>query len=236
MEPGDDRLVPPPVAPCHEQPPHRGRVLCLAPHPDDESAGPGGALALHARLGDPVSVVFVTSGVHGDPVQRYDPAEYVALRRAEARQACLALGVEASDFWDLPDSCEVSRADLAAVTERLVDLFDRTRPAVVYAPHEGEAHSDHFFVALAARQARERAARPPVLVGYEVWSPMQAGFVLDVTEVYEAKRQAVRCYTSQLAHTDILAAIEGLNAYRSILLPHNDGRSDRRAEVYREVS
>lgn len=236
MSPGEDSLAAPPPAPCHERPPHRGAVLVLAPHPDDESAGPGGAVAAHVGLGDPVSVLFVTSGVHGDPVQRYDPDEYVALRRREAESACDRLGVGAREFWGLPDSCEVSRADLAAVTERLVDLFDRTRPDVVYAPHEGEAHSDHHFVALAARAAAARAAAPPVLLGYEVWSPMQAGFVLDVTDVYAAKRDAVRCYASQLDHTDILAAIEGLNTYRSILLPHNDGRADRRAEVYREMS
>jgi len=38
------------------------RVLCVAPHPDDEVIGCGGALALHAARGDRVRVVVVSDG------------------------------------------------------------------------------------------------------------------------------------------------------------------------------
>ncbi|MFN9705442.1 MAG: PIG-L deacetylase family protein, partial [Planctomycetota bacterium] len=39
-----------------------GRVLAFAPHPDDEVAGPGGVLAMHADQGDAVRVVVATVG------------------------------------------------------------------------------------------------------------------------------------------------------------------------------
>ena len=69
-------------------------VLALAPHPDDESLGCGGALALHRAAGDPVKVVFVTDGARGDE-RGEDPRDaYVALRRREAAEACAALGVD----------------------------------------------------------------------------------------------------------------------------------------------
>ena len=42
------------------------RVLMLAPHPDDETIGCGGSLALHAGAGDPIKVVFLTNGAKGD--------------------------------------------------------------------------------------------------------------------------------------------------------------------------
>ena len=57
-----------------------GRVLCFAPHPDDEAAGPGGALCLHRKQGDPVRVVVATDGSAGDPDGRYEPEEYKRLR------------------------------------------------------------------------------------------------------------------------------------------------------------
>jgi LmbE family N-acetylglucosaminyl deacetylase len=230
--------APEPAQPLTE-PPWRGRVLVVAPHPDDESAGPGGALAMHAARGDAIAAVFVTNGIHGDPTGEADPEAYVTARKAEAEAACDVLGIGAREFWGFPDGCAVTEADLAAVTAHLLDAIQRLQPDVIYAPHEGESHADHHFIGMATRravqQAAEQAEKRPTLVGYEVWSPQPAELVLDVTDVYESKRAAVRCYPSQLAHTDILAAIEGLNAYRSILLPHNDGRGDRMAEVYREI-
>jgi len=219
-------------------PPFCGPVLVIAPHPDDESAGPGGAIAQHAARGDAVSVVYVTNGVHGDPTGEREPSAYIELRRREAESACDILGIGAREFWGLPDGCAVTPTDLANVTSLLVDAINRTQPATVYAPHVGESHPDHHFIGLATERAIASladAGNAPVLVGYEVWSPLAAEIVLDVTDVYDAKRDAVRCYPSQLAHTDILAAIEGLNAYRAILLPHHDGDGGRRAECYRVV-
>jgi LmbE family N-acetylglucosaminyl deacetylase len=42
--------------------PQAQRVLVLAPHPDDEIFGCGGALALYVQLGAQVDVVVVTDG------------------------------------------------------------------------------------------------------------------------------------------------------------------------------
>ena len=236
MERDDEPLSAPAPARPVSEPPWRGRVLVLAPHPDDEAVGPGGALALHARLGDPLAVIFVTNGMHGDASGAEDPSAYVALRQREARASAAVLGIAEVEFWDLPDNCTVTRGDLRAVSARLVQAMERLAPDVVYAPHEGESHSDHHFVAVAAKAAAQRSARTLRLVGYEVWSPQPAQWVLDVTSVYDTKLAAVRCHASQIAHTDLVGAIEGLNAYRSILLPPDGGTSHRRAEVYRELA
>lgn len=212
------KAAPQPATPC-TAPPFRGRVLVLAPHPDDETIGPGATLALHHALGDPIAVLYVTTGVHGDPTGRHAPDAYVAVRRAEARAAAAVLGVAHTEFWEYPDNCEVSEDDLRAVTERLVDVVNRWRPDVVYAPHPGETHSDHYFVALAAARAASVAEHPFALLGYEVWEALQARWAVDVASSYDTKLAAIACYASQTEHTDIVRCVEGLNRFRSVLLP-----------------
>ena len=224
--------VPQPV----RAPPWRGRVLCLAPHPDDEAIGPGATLLLHRQAGDPVHALFVTSGVHGDNRGRWSEAEYVALRRREALAAAEVLGLTGTEFWDYPDGMVVTEADLATVTGRLLDAFARVRPEVVYAPHPDELHSDHHFLALAAAAAvaacPSRGLPAPKLLGYEVWSPLAADWVVDVGPVYERKLAAIRCYASQLELNDIPRAVDGLNRFRAVLLPPGGAW----AEVFRELA
>ena len=88
----DDAAMPPLPRFCTEVP--RGRVLVFAPHPDDEVAGPGGVLALHARAGDPVRVIVSTDGTSGDPDGRFDRAAYAEMRHAESRAGLRFVGVD----------------------------------------------------------------------------------------------------------------------------------------------
>ncbi len=83
-----------------------GRTLVLAPHPDDESLGCGGTLALLRRAGFTVHVVFITDGTQSHPHSPSYPAERLRdLREAEALEALRELGVSATDttFLRLPD-------------------------------------------------------------------------------------------------------------------------------------
>ena len=213
-------------------PPFRGRVLVVAPHPDDEAIGPGATLVLHHQLGDAVDALFVTSGVHGDNRGRLPDDEYVALRRREAQAAAAALGIGRTDFWDYPDGMVVTEGDLAAVVARLAAHVLATRPAVIYAPHPGEQHSDHHFVSLAVQRAVAAAKNAaPRVLGYEVWSPLQPDWAVDVAAVYDTKLAAIRCYKSQLELNDIPRAVDGLNRYRAVLLPPGGAYAEAFAEM-----
>lgn len=212
------RLVPPSPPVRFRSPPVSGRVLVLAPHPDDETIGCGGVLAMHARAGDPVHVVFLTAGTSGDPTGREEKVAYAAKREREARAACAKLGVASVEFWGFPDNFEVTRQDLAAITPRVRETIEKTAPAVIYAPHPGEQHSDHHVVAVILARALAAMHAPPPAFGFEVWSASSAALVVDVSEVYETKLAALRCYPSQLEHTDIERFISGLNAYRAVFL------------------
>lgn len=202
-------------------------VLVIAPHPDDEAIGCGGAIGLHRRRGDLVRVAFLTSGEQGIP--GVPPAEVRAVREAEALQAGSVLGVSGIDFLRLPDlglhrCCPEGAGELRA-------LLDQYHPSLIYLPHPEEAHPDHEATLPMVRAARARLTgwpELPELRAYEVWSPMtRPGWVEDITAVMRQKLQAIRCYRSQLALFRYDRAVRGLNQYRGIL-----GAGGRYAEAF----
>ncbi len=203
------------------------RVLVLAPHPDDEAIGCGGAICLHRRRGDPVYVVFLTSG------ERYTdnvPAEMNrSLREAEAEQAGRVLDVQGLEFLRLPDLGLSEVIDRAA--DQLRPVVEIRAPAFIYLPHPEEAHPDHAAALPIVRAALAGLSPPgrlPELRGYEVWSPLgRYDWVEDVSGVMPQKLRAVRCYPSQLRLFRYDAAVRGLNRYRGIL-----GAGSRYAEAF----
>jgi N-acetylglucosamine malate deacetylase 1 len=205
-------------------------VLVIAPHPDDESIGCGGAICLHRRRGEQVRVAFLTSGERG--VEGLDPDAARAVREGEAAAALDVLGVCGADFLGLPD------LGLSGALERgaspLGELLAAHRPGLIYVPHPGEAHPDHeaALPLLRAAVAKLPAGIPrPEVRAYEVWTPMaRYGWPEDITEVMALKLRAVRCYRSQLRAFRYDRAVRGLNQYRGCLAARC-----RYAEVFQYV-
>lgn len=190
-------------------------VLVIAPHPDDESIGCGGALCLHARRGDRVTAVFLTSGELG--LKRLPREKAMALRESEARKAAKILKLADLFFlrcgdWNL--NAEISRA-----ATLLKPILKRIKPKIIYLPHPDEWHPDHKAALPIVRAALRRCKiPPPALRAYEIWTPLIAhDHVDDISAVMARKLKAVRAHKSQLREFDYVRAITGLNQYRGAI-------------------
>jgi LmbE family N-acetylglucosaminyl deacetylase len=204
-------------------------VLVVAPHPDDEAIGCGGAICLHGRRGERVQVAFLTSGERG--IDGVPPEEVRAVREAEAALAAEVLGVERTHFLRLPDLGVQDAIGPGAC--RLGEVLRAHRPAVVYLPHPEEDHPDHQAALPLVRAALARVCegRLPELRAYEVWTPLaRYDWPEDVSAVMVRKLRAVRCYRSQLRLFRYDRAVQGLNRYRGCLAARC-----RYAEVFRSA-
>jgi len=106
----------------------------------------------------------------------------------------------------------------------------------VYAPWIGEEHADHFQAARLARLGLALSGYEGLALGYEVWSPLEPSWLVDVSEVWERKRAAVSEHASQLAHTDLHGIARANAARRAHLLPsEQDVRERPRAEAFCEL-
>jgi LmbE family N-acetylglucosaminyl deacetylase/uncharacterized coiled-coil protein SlyX len=197
--------------------PAAARVLVLAPHPDDEVFGCGGAIALYRQAGVEVRVVVLTDGAV-QAVETADRQRITNERQKETVAALSLLGVAQAQFWAFPDR-GLHAAD-AALIDRVVDALDGVD--LVFAPSPFEVHPDHLAVARLLLRAlpllQTRVGNTPQLMFYEVGALLAPNFLLDISAVWPMKQQAMQCFVSQLSQQDYARHIAGLNAYRTYTL------------------
>jgi len=192
------------------------RVLCLAPHPDDETLGCGGALALHRKACDPVKVIFLTNGAAGDSKGTMDNNAYVHLRRQEAEKACRIFGIMDVDFWPYADrSLAGSRGALA----QMISLLNDYTPQLVYVPSPMEFHPDHRATCFLLCDAIAGYAGDFEVAFYELGQPICVNRLVDITPVLDQKKNAVGVYESQLKEQPYDEVCFSLDRYRSMTLP-----------------
>lgn len=126
------------------------RLLCVLAHPDDESMGAGGLLALSAADGIETYLLTATRGERGwgGPPAEHPGLEALGrLREGELRAAAAVLGVRAVSFLDFIDG-DLDQAEPAVAIARLVGHLRRLRPQVVVTiPPDGYyGHPDHIAI------------------------------------------------------------------------------------------
>jgi LmbE family N-acetylglucosaminyl deacetylase/SAM-dependent methyltransferase len=141
-------------------------LVVVAAHPDDETLGAGGVLALAARAGVAIDVVVATDGEASHPTSpTRAPAELARWRADEVRRAVHLLAPRARlHLLHLPDGdLATGRDPLRHKLEALVGAG-----SCVVAPWRGDAHPDHEVAGdVAADVARRQGAG---LLEYPVWA------------------------------------------------------------------
>ena len=192
-----------------------GRTVVIAPHPDDDTLGCGGAIALLAERGQPVSVLFVSDGAASHPgSQKFPPPVLRDLREAESREALRRLGVgeEAAVFLRLPDGALPLPGEAAfdAAVYAVGSALAGLEPDTLLLPWRRDPHPDHRATSAIVQAALQGTAQPPRVLEYPIWAweradanalPRQGEampFRLDISTVVAKKTEAVAAHESQV--------------------------------------
>ena len=190
-------------------------VVIIAPHPDDETVGAGGAALLHRAAGDSVTILLVTDGGASRAVP-----DIVRVRRREAMAAADRLGARLVSL-ELPEGDWSVEAGAEAIAPRIAGASHFYAPSIV------DFHPEHRRVANAlARVVPPEATVRVVELGVPL-SPLLVNVVADIASVAEEKRLILSHYVSQRRALDPL---ERLARYRAGLY------GLRHAEVFWEMS
>jgi LmbE family N-acetylglucosaminyl deacetylase len=152
------------LAPLQITPP--GRLVVVAPHPDDEVLGAGGLLQSMHHLGVDIAIVAVTDGEGSHPVAHSSGVDIASTRAAESTVALDRLGCGPAPVTrlGLPDGAVAS--EISCLTEALSDVLGPDDLCLT--PWRSDGHPDHDATG-AATLAAAAATGTPVLE-YLVWT------------------------------------------------------------------
>jgi len=166
-------------------------LLAVLAHPDDESFGMGGTLALYASRGVDVHLVCATRGEVGEvaPEMLKGFGSIAELRESELRCAAGFLGLKGVHFLDYRDSGMPGSPDnthpraLAAqtledVAENVACYIRELKPQVVltFDPIGGYRHPDHIAIQRAMARAFEMANADSAVNRLKIRAPQRLYF------------------------------------------------------------
>jgi len=170
------------------QPSSQRHLLAVFAHPDDETFGPSGALALYAQRGVETYLVCATRGeVGAAPADLRGYASVAEMREAELRCASRVLGLKGVRFLGYRDSGmagspenthpdSTAMAPLEEIARKVAWHMREIRPQVVitFDPNGGYGHPDHIAVHRATVEAFRLASDPQVEIeGQAPYSPQK---------------------------------------------------------------
>ena len=165
-----------------KSPDRKHTLLAVLAHPDDESFGMGGTLALYAQRGAAVHLICATRGEVGEVAPRFlEQFDSIGdLRENELRCAAGMLGLEGVHFLGYRDSGmtgspenkhpnALSAAPLDEVAAKVAHIIRKIRPQVVvtFDPVGGYRHPDHIAIHQATVKAFYAADDPAAYPGEE---------------------------------------------------------------------
>ena len=173
-------------------------LLVFGPHPDDIEIGAGGIVARHAALGSSVGLCDLTAG-------EMSSNGTVEERLAEAEEARKVLGAIWRENFQWPDR-RIGK-DPAHLDEA-VAFIRRHRPRVIAAPYWADRHPDHAASSAVLTEAAFNSGLRRYPADGEPWKAewicyyfindgATPSFVVDVTDSYDRKREALDCHASQ---------------------------------------
>ena len=175
-------------------------LLAIAAHRDDVELTCGGTLIRAVDQGYTTGILDLTQGETGTRGS-------AGLRAEEAAKAAKVMGVSERRNAELPDA---HLANTDAMRRVVVEHVRHFAPSVVILPYPVGRHPDHriasdlgrdacFLAGLARYDTGGEPHRPHKILYALAYreDPVPPTFVVDISDQFERKMQAIRCYASQ---------------------------------------
>jgi len=174
-------------------------ALFIGSHPDDIELTCGGTVCKLVKSGKKVGILDLTKGelsTRGNLTQR----------KKETENATKVLGIAVRKNLGLKDG---DIQNTSANRLKLIKIIRELQPEIVFAPYQSDRHPDHINASNFIREAvfysglrkivtgKQSAFRPKKVFYYRHAYEIPISFIMDVSDVFEKKLKAIKCYDSQ---------------------------------------
>ena len=178
-------------------------VMAFGAHPDDIEITCGGTLIKLVEAGYSVALVDMVQGEMGT-------RGTVETRQEEAAKAAKIIGAVARENLNLEDGNLHTSQEAKG---RVAKVIRKYRPRLVFIPHNEDRHPDHyhaseiayegiFLAGLTRYETGQESYRPPKILHYMSWYEFEPTFIVDITEQFDRKMEAIYAYSTQFKPDD----------------------------------
>ena len=181
----------------------RLHALAIAPHPDDVELTCAGTIIKLGKMGYRTGVISLTAGEMGT---RGTPE----IRRKEFEKAGQTMGLQVHKTLTMPDgNVKVNEENKL----KLIHEIRRYRPRIVFTFYWNTRHPDHHHCSLLVREVSFLAGLSKIDTGLPRYRPARViyfmelyefhpSFIVDVSDAFAVKIQAIKSYESQIYNPD----------------------------------
>ena len=181
------------------------KTLVICAHPDDETLGLGGTIALHAKEGNNVFILMFTDGQFG----RDTTTKGIKQRQDHAKKACSILGVTEVEFLNYADE-KLDTIPLVELACKIESAIKKWKPDTVFTHYWGDVNQDHrrVFEATLIAVRPHPSSRIKRLICYETPSSTEWGhgsnkfnpnLFINIDNVLRKKIMALKMYSNEIS-------------------------------------
>ena len=211
-------------------------VLCIAPHPDDETLGCGGTLLKHKEDGDEIYWCIVTNIDENNGW----PKERVKSRQNEIDEVSKMYGFKKTFKLNFPTT-KLDTIPISTIVNSMSTVFNEIKPNIIYLPNKNDVHTDHGIVFKTAYSCTKNFRYPYVkkILVYETLSETEFSPSLpenifipnvynDITDFFEKKIEIMKVFDSEIMESFYPRSLSTIEA-------HSKYRGSRIGKKYAEV-
>jgi len=179
-------------------------AIFFSAHPDDVELSAGGTVIALVKAGYKVGIVDLTQG-------ELSTRGNLKTRSIETKNASKIMGIHARENLKIADgNIENSEKN----RKKIIEVVRKYRPKIVFAPYPKDRHPDHvnasrlltesfFYAGLSKIKTKSASYRPAKIFYYAQHSDIPISFIFDISDSYEEKIEAIKCYQTQFFTGDI---------------------------------